>query len=67
MKVTNPGRTPTVIGGTIYRFLSPEVIVLRTAGRKDKKKIKEIASGASRPKTKSRHEMGNKFRISDHA
>ena len=65
MKVRSLRRQPAVIGGTVYRSFSrsPEVIVLRNARRKEKKKISEIASGASRPKTKSRHEEGNKFRI----
>ena len=67
MKVRGLRRQPAVIGGTVYRSFSltrsPEVIVLRNARRKEKKKISEIASGASRPKTKSRHEVGNKFRI----
>ena len=67
MKVRSLRRQPAVIGGTVYRSFSltrsPEVIVLRNAKRKEKKKINEIASGASRPKTKSRHEVGNKFRI----
>lgn len=55
MKVRSLRRQPAVIGGTVYRSFSltrsPEVIVLRNARRKEKKKISEIASGASRPKT----------------
>jgi len=67
MRVRSLRRQPAVIGGTVYRSFSlrrsPEVIVLRNAKRKDKKKINEIASGASRPKTKSRHEVGNMYNL----